>query len=94
MVGAKPCAIPMASGLKLSQYSSDPLSNPSEYRSIVGALQYCTLTCPEIFAFIGNQLCQFMHSPTTVHWLAAKQVLRYLKGLLHCGLYFGKGSLF
>ena len=93
MVGAKPCAIPMASGLKLSQYSSDPLSNPSEYKSIVGALQYYTLTRPGI-AFIVNQLCQFMHSPTTVHWLAAKQVLRYLKGSLHCGLYFGKGSLF
>ena len=30
MVGAKPCAIPMASGLKLSQYSGDPLSNPLE----------------------------------------------------------------
>ena len=92
MVGAKSCATPMASALKLSQYSGDPLSNPLEYRSIVGVLQYCTLTGPEI-DFIVNQLCQVMHSPTTVHWSAVKRVLRCLKGSLHRGLCFGKGSL-
>lgn len=36
---------------------------------------------------------QFMHSPTIIHWSVAKRVLRYLKGSLHHGLYFGKGYL-
>jgi hypothetical protein len=32
------------------------LPHPTEYRQVVGALQCCTLTCPEI-AFSVNQLC-------------------------------------
>jgi hypothetical protein len=51
----------------------------TDYRHIVGALQYCTLTRPDI-AYSVNQLCQFLHSPTTIHLAAAKRVLRYLKG--------------
>jgi hypothetical protein len=88
MAGAKPSSTPIASGSKLVASYCDP----TEYRSIVGALQYCTLTRPKI-SFAVNQLCQYMHSPTTSHWSFAKRVLRYLKGSLHHGLFFGKGSL-
>ena len=62
------------------------------YRQLVGALQYCTLTRPEI-AYSVNQLCQHLHSPTTFHWKSAKRVLCYLKGSVDHGLYFSKGSL-
>uniref|UniRef100_A0A2N9I4W8 Reverse transcriptase Ty1/copia-type domain-containing protein n=1 Tax=Fagus sylvatica TaxID=28930 RepID=A0A2N9I4W8_FAGSY len=53
---------------------------------------YYTLTRPDI-AFSVNQLCQFLHSPTSTHWTAAKRVLRYLKGTITHGLFFSKGSL-
>jgi hypothetical protein len=33
------------------------------YRSIVGGLQYLTLTRPDI-CFVVNRVCQFLHSPT------------------------------
>jgi hypothetical protein len=92
MIGAKPYASPCISGSQLSKFDGDPLSNPTPYCHIVGALQYCTLTRPAI-AFTVNQLCQFLHVPTTTHMTAAKQVLCYLKGTLDHSLYYTKGSL-
>lgn len=92
MLGAKPCFTPTAFGVKLSKLDGDPLPNGSEYRHLIGSFQYCTLTRPDI-AFAVNQLCQFMHSPTSTHWTAAKRVLRYLKGNIDHGLTFPKGPL-
>ena len=92
MVGAKPTSTPCTSGSKLSKFLGDPLNDPTEYRTLVGALQYLTLTRPDL-SFSVNQLCQFLHCPTTDHLVAAKRVLRYLKGTLQFGLNFSKGSL-
>jgi hypothetical protein len=44
MSHAKPCSSPAASGKKLAMFDGDPLPDPTEYRSVVGALQYLTLT--------------------------------------------------
>jgi hypothetical protein len=57
----------------------------TQYRSIVGALQYLTITRSDI-AFAVNKACQFMQQPTTAHWLSVKRILQYLKGTLHDGL--------
>ena len=92
MVGAKPYLAPIVLGSKMSQFDGDPLSDGTEYKQIVGALQYCTLTRLDI-AFSVNQLCQFMHSPTSAHWTTTKRVLRYLKGTIDHGLFLPTGSL-
>ena len=63
----------------------------TKYRSIVGALRYLTLTCPDI-SFSVNEVCQFLHSPTTTHWEAVKRILRYLKGTFGIGLWIGKSK--
>lgn len=83
MMGAKPYSAPCTSGSKLFAHEGTPLSNSkvSNYRQLVGSLQYCTLTHPDI-----QVLCQFMHSPTSAHWMAVKQVLHYLKGTIDNGL--------
>jgi hypothetical protein len=83
---------PLHPGLKLSKYDGDPLPHPTEYKQVVGALQYYTLTHPEI-AFSVNQLCQNTHAPSTTHWTAVKWVLRYLKDLVNHGHLYTKGSL-
>ncbi|KAH9705124.1 Plant intracellular ras-group-related LRR protein 4 [Citrus sinensis] len=44
MLGAKPVSTPLPHNLSLSLYSSAPLSDPTEYHTIVGSLQYLSLT--------------------------------------------------
>jgi hypothetical protein len=91
MTDSKPYRTPCTAGSKMSKFDGEVLSNPSEYRHIVGALQYVTLTRLDI-AYSVNQLCQHMHTPTFVHWTAAKRVLRYLKGTIDSCLHYTKGS--
>ncbi|XP_059461872.1 uncharacterized mitochondrial protein AtMg00810-like [Corylus avellana] len=92
MGGAKPSKSPCTSGSKLSRLDGETLSDPTPYRQVVGALQYCTLTRPEI-AYSVNQLCQHMHAPSSTHWTAAKPVFRYLQGTPNHGLYYTKRIL-
>nr|KYP58716.1 hypothetical protein KK1_014136 [Cajanus cajan] len=86
MLEAKPISTPMVSTSKLSKHGSDTLTDSTFYRSVVGALQYATITRPEI-SFAVNKVCQFMASPLESHWNAVKRILRYLKGTLYHGLH-------
>lgn len=63
MDGSKPYASPLVADTELSSSSTigDPLFDPIEYRSILGTLQYLSLTELNI-AFSMNQTCQFMHT--------------------------------
>jgi hypothetical protein len=92
MADAKPAKSPCVSSSKLSRFDGESLTDISEYRSVVGALQYCTLTRPDI-AYSVNQLCQHLHHPTTAHWTAAKRVLRFLKSTSTHGLLVSRTNL-
>ncbi|KAL5559983.1 hypothetical protein UlMin_036194 [Ulmus minor] len=48
MDNARPLPTPMVSSLKLTFDEGDPIPNATDYRSIVGGLQYVTITRPEI----------------------------------------------
>ena len=85
MFDCKHASTPMSTSSSLSLYDGEPLSNPSLYHRIVGALQYCTITRPDI-NFSVNKVCQFMHSPTTTHWQAVKRILCYLKSTISHGI--------
>ncbi|KAK2980515.1 hypothetical protein RJ640_022517 [Escallonia rubra] len=86
---AKPVLTPVSSTSKTSKLGSVPFSDPTKYRSVVGALQYLTITRPDI-AFAVNRACQYMHSPSEEHWVAVKRILRYLKHTSSHGLFFHK----
>ncbi|XP_006603141.1 uncharacterized mitochondrial protein AtMg00810-like [Glycine max] len=87
MHNAKPIKTPLAPGSKLHMDGIDAFSDPTLYRSVVGALQYATITRPNI-SYAVNKLCQFMHSLLESHWKAIKHVLRYLNGTVDHGLTF------
>lgn len=74
-------ATPLNSSNKLSRFGSDILLDSQLYRSIVGAIQYVTLTRLEI-GYSVNKVCQFMAHPLECHWKAVKRIRRYLKGTL------------
>ena len=77
--------------LGLNQGECLSSDDATKYRSIVGALQYLSLTRPDI-SFSVNKVCQYMSAPTTAHWSAVKQILRYLRQTIHLGLRFTKSG--
>jgi hypothetical protein len=91
MLQANPCNTPIVTSVSLSQFDGNSFEDPHLYRSVVGALQYATITRPDI-SFAVNKVAQFMHSPTTTHWTAVKRILRYLVGSSFHGLFFKPSS--
>lgn len=82
---AKSVLTPLPTSPSLMLNSGSSLSDPTEYRQVVGSLQYLLITRPGI-AFAVNKLSQYMHCPTTEHWSFVKRLLRYLVGTIDDGL--------
>jgi histone deacetylase 1/2 len=57
-----------------------------EYRSIVGGLQYLTITRPDI-SYAVNRVCQYLQALRDTHWSVVKRILRYIRLTLSYGLY-------
>lgn len=91
MNDCKPISTPVDLKSKLSADKGDKIDDPTLYRSIAGALQYLTLTRPDI-QYAVHQLCLYMHDPRLQHLLAMKRVLRYLQGTIDHGLRLYKSA--
>jgi hypothetical protein len=86
MHGAKEVTTLLSTTTVLKLLDGTSSVDSTEYRSIIGALQYLSLTRPDI-SFTVNKLSQFMHKPTTTHLTAAKRLLRYLKHTIFHGIH-------
>ncbi|XP_028098528.1 uncharacterized protein LOC114298197 [Camellia sinensis] len=91
MANCKPCHSPSSVKPSLSSDSHIPFRQPELYRSIVGALQYLTITRPDLSLSV-NQACQHMHAPTVRHFASVKRLLRFIQGTLTHGLTFSPSS--
>jgi hypothetical protein len=81
MLLAKQISPPLSASTILSRFEGSTITNPTLYRSIVGSLQYLSLSRPDI-AYVVNKVSQFMQDPRESHWSAVKRILRYLKSTL------------
>ena len=66
------------------------INEAKTYRSLAGALQYLTVTRPDL-AFAVQQACLHMHDPRAPHLALLKRILRYVRGTTTMGLYL-RGS--
>jgi hypothetical protein len=85
MLECNPMNTPMETKLKLLVDTLSELIDATLYRHIIESLMYLMNTRPDI-CFSVNTLSQFLVEPRHVHLVAAKNVMRYLKGTLNCGL--------
>eukprot|EP01018_Ginkgo_biloba_P036228 Gb_41260 [translate_table: standard] len=83
----KPTCTPMKTSTKLSVQDEGVRIDGTLYRQLVGSLIYSTTTTPDI-AFAVGIISRFMAKPKQSQWLAAKRILRYLRGTLQYGLEF------
>ena len=67
---------PVGTRAKLSASDGTPVADPSEYRSLAGALQYLTLTHPDL-AYAVQQVCLFMHDSHEPHLALIMRIFGY-----------------
>ncbi|GKC18112.1 retrovirus-related pol polyprotein from transposon TNT 1-94, partial [Tanacetum coccineum] len=85
---SKPVSTPLAPHVSFTANGLS-FSDPTLYRSLVGALQYLTFTRPDL-SYAVNQVSQFLHAPTIDHFQSVKRILRYVKGTISFGLTFSR----
>ena len=76
---------PMESNLKLLTDASLETIDATMYHQMIGSLMYLTNTRPYI-CFAVNTLSQFLTDPRHVHLIAAKHIMRNLKGIVDYGI--------
>jgi histone deacetylase 1/2 len=77
----------MSSSERLCSSDGDVLSSEeaTHYQSLVGGLQYLTMTQPDL-SFVVNKVCQYLYEPRTPHMSAVKRILRYVPYTIASGL--------
>lgn len=82
---------PVEFGLKLCKVGSEKKVDNIFYKQIVGSLMYLTTIRPDIM-YVVSLISRYMESPTEIHLLAAKRILRYLQGTKDFVLFYKKGE--
>jgi len=85
MMNCKSMPTLMVMNLNLLSDTSSKTVDDTMYRKMIGLLMYLTNTRLDI-CFTVNTLSQYMVERRCVHLVAAKHVLRYLKGTVDYGL--------
>lgn len=87
----KSATAPMETGCELSKEDTSDLIDATLCWRLVGSVIYLTSTWPDIVFAVGK-VSRFMCAPRTSHWLAAKRILRYIRGTTNYGLEYSKSD--
>ncbi|GKV25016.1 hypothetical protein SLEP1_g34527 [Rubroshorea leprosula] len=78
-------------GMKLARNPEGKKVNSTLYKQMVGSLMYLTAIRPDIMHVV-SLISRYMESSKEMHLLAAKIILRYLKGTVEYGLFYKNGE--
>ncbi|GJX57109.1 retrovirus-related pol polyprotein from transposon TNT 1-94 [Tanacetum coccineum] len=84
---------PMAMKPKLDADLSGELADQTNYHSKIGSLMYLTSSRPDIVQVVCY-CARYQARPTKKHLKEVKRIFRYLRGTIHMGLWYLKGSGF
>ncbi|XP_024931078.1 uncharacterized mitochondrial protein AtMg00810-like [Ziziphus jujuba] len=82
---------PMEKGLKLIKDSGGKMVDSTFYKQIVVSLMYLTIIRPDIMHSV-SLINRYMENPKQIHLLAAKRIIRYLRGTMDFGLFYKMGE--
>ena len=77
MSNCNACHTSMEGRLKLEKEDGGEPFDATLYRKVIGSLRYLVNTRPDIAHAVGI-VSWFMEKPSTHHWAAVKQILRYI----------------
>jgi len=89
MMNCNPSSSSAETNVKLVINEEEEPMDPTLFTQIVGSLRYLCNRRPDIAYAVGI-INRFMSEPRVSHLLAAKRVMRYIKGTLHYGILFPK----
>ncbi|GKC37024.1 retrovirus-related pol polyprotein from transposon TNT 1-94 [Tanacetum coccineum] len=88
---SKPMKTPIFTETKLTKDVEGESVDNTKYRGMIGSLLYLTASKPDIMFSVC--LCaRFQEDPKISHLKAVKRIFRYVKGTMHLGLWYPKGS--
>lgn len=82
---------PIVIGTRLHKDEAGAKVNETVFKQMVGSLMYLTVTRPGL-VYSVCLISRFMTSPRESHWLAAKRILRYVRGTTELGVFYKKGE--
>lgn len=80
---------PIVPGCVITKTGVGSKVDDSEYKSMVGSLMYLTVTRPDLMYGVCF-ISRFMSNPKEEHLALAKRILRYIKGTINYGLFYGR----
>ncbi len=73
--------------MKLSADERNLVEDTTMYRRIVGSLIYMTITRPNL-SYVVGVMSQFMQTQQKPHLDAVRRILRYIKHILQCVIFY------